>query len=351
MAEALIIGVGTDSDGWYKDVLAALDRAREQGVPVRAVTVDLFSHDWVRNAGSVDALIWNPWFMGPVSASFFKEKIYFLQNVAGLRIMPNWESVWHFESKVAQSYLLDSLDVPRPRTIVSFEREDAAAAVQELGLPVVAKKSFGSSGENVLLLRTQRQVDRYLQTEFAQQIWDERKAGSRSAVGAALSGLLSPWLHEKMRRKAVGAERHGYAYFQEFIDGNDSDVRIAVMGRRMAGCVRMNRKNDFRASGSGNFIRGDDLPLDAMRLCADTCSRIGADTLAFDVLYRDGEPLIVEMCYVEDISTSPAHWVEEPDGTLTRIMGEIWDQELWVKHMLDSLGLAGPDRSDAGVPL
>lgn len=339
MSDDVLMRIGTDYVGWYQEVVRAFERARSEGVRVRTALIDLHAHDWVRNARGADAIIWNPYFMGPVSASFFKEKVYFLQNVAGVRVMPNYESVWHFESKVAQSYLLDALDVPRPRTVVSFEHADAIASAKELGLPLVAKKAFGASSQNVKLLRTQAELDRYLEREFAQQIWDERKGKSGSALKAVASDPLSLWVREKARRRILGKERHGYVYLQEYIEGNDSDVRISVVGRRATGCRRMNRAGDFRASGSGQIIRGHDLPRDTIELCMKTRERIGADSLAFDVLYRDGAPLVIEMSYIQALSSSPAHWVKEPDGSLTRVEGEVWDQELWAKHMLDEFGL------------
>jgi glutathione synthase/RimK-type ligase-like ATP-grasp enzyme len=337
--DEVVIGVGTDSTGWYEEVVNALRRAREAGAPVRTELMDLHAHDWVGRARTTDAIIWNPQFMGPISASFLKEKIYFLQHVIGTRVMPNWESVWHFESKVAQSYLLAEYDVPRPRTVVSFEMEDAATAATSLGIPVVAKGSFGASSENVMLLRTQAELDHYLEREFAQQLWNESKSTAGSAFKAIASNPPSRWLGEKVRRRVMGAERLGYVYLQEFIPDNDSDIRISVAGRRATGCRRVNRAHDFRASGSGQIIRGHDLPLDAIALCMQTRERIGADSLAFDVLYRDGVPLIVEISYVQALSSSPAHWVKEADGTLTRIEGEIWDQEMWVKHVLEGFGL------------
>jgi len=335
----VVIGVGTDSACWYEEVVRAFERAREQGAAVRTVLVDLHAHDWVRNARGYDALVWNPQFMGPVSASLFKEKVYFLEKVVGMRIMPNYASAWHFESKVAQSYILSELDVPRPRTIVSFEYEDARETAKTLGLPVVAKRSYGASSENVSLLRTQAELDRYLQREFAQQLWDERKRDAGSPLRAAASAPLSPWLSEKVRRTLAGDERHDYVYLQEFIPGNDADLRINVIGRRVDGCWRKNRVNDWRASGSGQIVRAYELPEDAVALCMSTRERLGADSLAMDVLYRDGAPVIVEMSYTESVSSHPVHWVKEPDGSYTRVEGEVWDQELWAKHILDEFGL------------
>ena len=50
--------------------------------------------------------------------------------------------------------------------------------------------------------------------------------------------------------RVTGREK-GYIYFQEFIPGNEFDIRIIVVGDKAFAIKRMVRKNDFRASGSG----------------------------------------------------------------------------------------------------
>ena len=50
--------------------------------------------------------------------------------------------------------------------------------------------------------------------------------------------------------KTLGFDR-GYAYFQDFIPDNDSDIRVIIIGDKAFGIKRMTRNNDFRASGSG----------------------------------------------------------------------------------------------------
>jgi len=337
------IGVGRDRTGWHERVLEALDLRAAKGCPIRPVLVDIDAHDWLTSTLGLDALIWNPRVMGPVSASFFKEKVLFLEMYRGLRVMPSYRTMWHFESKVAQSYLLEQLEVPRPRTVVSFDYQDAVEAVKPLGLPVVAKKSHGASSKNVRLLKSQSELDHYLQREFAQQLWDERKSAEGSPRRAAASALLEPWFRQKVIDTMLDHERHGYVYFQEFVPDNDCDLRILVIGRRVQGSWRANRENDFRASGGGQTIWDRPIPEDAIRLCLETSRRIGADSLAFDLLLREGQRLIVEISYTMPPEVYAhglnGHWLEEQDGRLTWVEGYVWPQELWVIRLLEELGL------------
>ena len=336
------IGVGRDRRGWYKRVVESLESHVAAGSPIRVVVVDIDAHDWLAKTSGLDALIWNPYVMGPISSSFFKEKVLALEKYRSLRVMPSFATAWHFESKVAQSYLLELLEVPRPRTIVSFEYADAVEAAKSLGLPLVAKKSHGASSKNVRLLKSKSELERYLQREFAQQLWDDRKSEKGSPSKAAASALLEPWFRQKAIGTMLDHERQGYVYLQEFVPDNDSDLRIVVVGRWALAAWRANRENDFRASGGGKTIWDRPIPMEAVQLCLETSRRIGADSLAYDVLFKDGQPLIVEMSYnfpPDPPHDAPGHWREEDDGQLTWVDGHLWPQELWVIRLMEELGL------------
>lgn len=334
------IGVGRALNGWHHHALEALNARAADGAPIRVVTVDMDSHDWLAQTAGLDALIWNPGVMGPLAASLFKERVYFLEHYRQIRVMPSYRTIWHFESKVAQSYFFEQLDLPRPRTVASFDYHDALASARELGLPVVAKKSYGAGSRNVRLIESDGVLERYLQREFAQQLWDEHKSAVGLPKGAAW--LLAPWFREKIMGRLFARERHGCAYLQEFIAGNDCDLRLVVVGRRALGCWRANRKNDFRASGGGQNIWDRPVPEDAVRLCLETSRLMEADSLAFDLLFRDGEPLFVEISYgfpAEPAHDAEGHWLLESDGRLVRVGGRVWPQELWVTELMEELHL------------
>jgi hypothetical protein len=140
----LRIAVCRDTGGWDERFAEALESRIDQGADVVYAMVDIGAHDWIARLDPYDVVLWNPQFMGPFAASQFKEKVYFLERFRGKRVFPNYRSAWHFESKVAQSYLLDALDVPRPRTVVSFERADAAAAVAALERSTTYPEKLGS---------------------------------------------------------------------------------------------------------------------------------------------------------------------------------------------------------------
>lgn len=344
MSQVANIGVGRDSTGWYCRVLECLETRVARGARVRVVRVNPEAHDWVSQMAGLDALIWNPCYMGPVSASFFKEKVYFIERHLGVRVLPSFRDLWHFENKVSQCCMFDKLDVPRPRTIVSFEYHDAMSSAPALGLPVVAKEPYGAGSSNVVLLRSERQRERYLQRAFAQQLWHERKSQSSPAFTAA-SSALTPWFRAKVRQRVLGQERHGHVLLQEFVPGNDRDLRVNVYGRHALGFWRLNRTGDFRASGSGRFdFDQRPVPEAAIELCYRTASALEMNIVSFDVLFKDGEPIILEVSYgtpPEPPFKATQRWIRHLDGRLERYEGHVWPQDQWVELLFEQMRIEG----------
>src|SRR5690606_3879754 len=89
--------------------------------------------------------------------------------------------------------------------------------------------------------------------------WAKYRSGQGSFLDIIKSGVR---LFTSTRFSKMYGKEKGYVYFQDFISGNDSDFRIIVIRSQFAyGMRRMNRKNDFRASGSSDFVY-DNIPED-----------------------------------------------------------------------------------------
>ena len=142
----------------------------------------------------------------------------------------------------------------------------------DMAYPFVSKSARGSASKNVRLVATPAQA------EF------ERAA----AFGS--SGL-----------RAVNEVQHGYLIWQEFIPGNDHDVRVCVCGDNLFGLIRGNRDEVPFASGSGRLtvIQGmRDPSVRAAFLCAiGIASKIGTRWACFDFVFRDGIPYVLEISF------------------------------------------------------
>lgn len=96
-----------------------------------------------------------------------------------------------------------------------------------------------------------------------------------------------------------GSNEVGYAYFQDFIPNNDSDIRIVVIDGKAFGLKRFVREGDFRASGSGKFAFERELFDErCVSIAFQVCDRLTLQVGVFDFVFDEkNNPLIVEISY------------------------------------------------------
>lgn len=302
----------SDSGDWSPKFKEALEK---YGIPYGEVNMD--RNDWITGTEKFDVLIWKPRFMGPHSSQFFKEKVFFCQHILNKRIFPNYETVWHFDSKIAQKYMLEYMDLNTPETFVGFDFNECVNTAETCKLPVVWKSSNGAGSTRVKLIRSRRSLIRHIEGRF---LWP------------------------KIANKFLGAscDSFGYAYWQRFIEGNSSDLRINVFGNKYAtGFWRLNRDNDFRASGSGKIDYSKAIPHDIIEYCVNINRLNRFDSMAYDIIFDSGVFVIVEMSYgFVDKAVYGSHGYYEigQDGKISSFhKGNIWPQELWVKCLIEEV--------------
>jgi glutathione synthase/RimK-type ligase-like ATP-grasp enzyme len=331
------VAVGIDIERWHKRFVLALQAKLAQGYALEYELVNLERHDWIELVKPFDVVIWKPLYMGVRSASFFKEKVYIIENHLGKLMVPNFRSIWHFESKVAQSYVFSHYGIKSPRTAVSFDYQDARAQLADLGLPLVFKKSFGAASQNVRLISDRQVAHELVSTLFSQQLWDATKLHHKDVRLGILTSVFFKWFWAKVWQKLSGDERIGYAYFQEFIPENSADLRITVIGDRFAyGFWRNNRPNDFRASGSGRIDYQRSIPELPLRYCLGLNKRLGFDSMAYDILFIPDSFVITEMSfgYLDTAIYNASGHYELKGGNLDYVEGHVWPQDLWVEWAL-----------------
>jgi len=330
----LKVAVGRDRGGWHEKFIDSLERRMRELPFLRYSLVNMDRSDWLSQIGDATLVLWKPAYMGHEFAGYVKEKVYLLERFLGKTVLPNFSTVWHFESKIAQSYLFDLLDVGTPETFVSFDFTEATEIAGRSAFPVVRKKAAGAGSANVRAMSSSKELRNDLERTFSLSLWD-RSLDERSRLKRIAGGLRHRWFWDFAWRKLTRSQLFGVAYWQEFIPGNDSDLRITVIGDRFAtGFWRRNRPGDFRASGSGNIDYETPLPEEALRCCLEISRRLDFDSMAYDILFRDGTPVISEMSYgYSDVAVHrvSGYSILEPDGTLSFVSGNTWPQERCVE--------------------
>jgi len=226
----------------------------------------------------------------------------------GIIVFPNFKTNWHFDDKVAQKYLFEALELPLVETHVFYNKWDALEWANETDFPKVFKLRKGSGSKGVVLAKTKSDAIKLINRAFGVgfktiSTWfllNERirkfKLGNDTLFGI-LKAIIRLFISTEYIR--MSTREKGYVYFQKFIPANNFDIRVVIIGNRAFGIKRMNRKNDFRASGSGHIIYDkDQIDLECIKLAFYSNSKLNMQCAAFDFVYDEtGNPLIVEVSY------------------------------------------------------
>lgn len=138
-------------------------------------------------------------------------------------------------------------------------------------------------------------------------------------------------------KRMMGREK-GYAYFQDFIPGNDFDTRVTVIGNRAFGYTRNVRPGDFRASGSGDIVYDTGrINQKCVEMAFDVTRKVGSQSMAFDfVVGAEQQPFILEVSYTyipQLVHSCPGYW----DGRLTWYEGHVWPQDAILIDLLNDI--------------
>jgi glutathione synthase/RimK-type ligase-like ATP-grasp enzyme len=274
---------------------------------VETISLDAYGPDVVERVRECDGFMWRLAFEPPDTTAA-RRILWSIEQGLQLPVFPAFKSIWFFEDKIAQAYLLEALGFPHPRTSVFWREEDALGAIENMSFPVVAKLSAGVRSNSVVAIGSAAEATALVRKMFGigasdllpGRRWTKALLGRRAPAAGALVRGTMPHLEK------------GYVLFQEFVHGNDFDTKLILIGNRVLGIRRDNRPGDFRASGGGR-INWDPQNIDArsVAMCFQVADALGADTLAFDFLMRDGEPVISEMSFsaaLNAFAKCPGHW-------------------------------------------
>ncbi len=266
----------------------------------------------------------------------------------GISVFPNDSTCWHFDDKIAQKYLLESIGAPIPKTWVFFDKEAGNNWIKSASFPVVFKLHSGAGAQNVRLVRDKKEALELCSVAFGKGFKSQpgyfkdikHRINKPSSLIENIHKIgRAPKVFFNIRRLERDLPRcKGYIYFQEFMPDNQFDIRVTVIGDRAFGFIRYNRPGDFRASGSGR-IDYDKSKIDpqCIRIAFDTAKKAGAQSLAHDFLKgRDGQFVIGEISYgYQDtaVYNCPGHW----DSKMNWHEGHVWPQDAILEDLIQSL--------------
>lgn len=227
----------------------------------------------------------------------------------GIKTFPNFATRWHFDDKIAQKYLFECLSLPHAKSWVFYSKNDALEFASQINFPIVAKLKRGAGSVNVKLLNNLKECH-----DFIYLMFDKGGMPAISIQGnltgkiRIIKKLKNPilimkkvanYLKKFYNERKIAVTEKGYLYFQEFLSDNSFDTRIVVVGNIAFGIRRFNRRNDFRASGSGKIdYNAKEIDKEIVKMAFDSAKKMKAQCVAFDFVYdKNKNPRIIEVCF------------------------------------------------------
>ena len=276
--------------------------------------VDAYANDIIEQVADCDAFMWHFHHCIHKDNLLAKQLIYVIEKQMGKITYPDYNTCWQFDDKISQKYLLTAIGAPFVPTYIFYTRNEAVEWIKSTSFPKVFKLKIGASASNVQLIKSYKQAKRTINKAFGRGIKTFRylrrikeqlltyKQGLVSIRN--LLGLIKMWLLHICPNEFFRFHPNeiGYAYFQDFIPNNEFDIRVFIVNNKAIALKRINRKNDFRASGSGILIYDkDQIDENCIKMAFETNQKLQMQSVAFDFLHdNNGKPIITEICYCRD---------------------------------------------------
>lgn len=273
-----------------------------------AKEVDLYAESALSDLKDASALLWRC--TGPTFAAAAKKIIPAIEYGLSIPTLPSSRMAWITRDKISQSLLLQAAEIPTPRNWVFFNARDGYEFLENAQFPLVAKLAGGHGSSDVALIENAKNGRSYVKEMFNYGVTSLPQAlATQPAKSAIRTKRAAMFLLGKENPRS---REGGYAYFQEFLPGNEGDTRITIIGNYATAFRRRNRPGDFRASGSG-LIDWDQTKIDlsAVRLAHKVSTLLKCPFIAVDILFKEKTPVVCELnfAYVTwPVAKCPGYW-------------------------------------------
>lgn len=304
--------------------------------------VDCYSNNIINDLRDCFALMWHHSHINAKDLIIAKQILFGLEHT-GFRVFPDFKSNWHFDDKIGQKYLLELVNAPMVPSYVFYSKRDATKWIEETSFPKVFKLRGGAGSSNVKLVHNKFQAKKLVRKAFGRGFsnydttaklkeryrkWKLGMVGFYDVV-KGIFRLFAPLPFAKV----VGKEL-GYVYFQDFIPNNNSDTRIIVIAKKAFALKRYVRKNDFRASGSGEIGYAKELFDErCVQISFELSQKLQLQVGVYDFIFdKNNNPIVVEFSYgytKEAYYECPGYW----DNDLIWHQGK-FNHEGWMVDLL-----------------
>jgi hypothetical protein len=304
--------------------------------------VNCYDSDIIAQLEDCYALMWH-WHFGDYRAQNFARQLIASVHNKGLKVFPDYNTCWHYDDKVGQKYLLESIGAPIIPTYVFYDKRNALEWTKITSYPKVFKLRGGAGSSNVKLVKSKAAAVSYIKrafrggfrssgklSNFRQRIWRVRRDRDIHSLIHLLKGIVRIIIPGN--NPGLLPVQKGYVYFQDYIPDMNYDIRVVIIHDKAFAMKRWNRKNDFRASGSGiKSYKPQDIDTRFIEAAFNLNKRLNAQSIAFDFALENDEIKVIEISYAFVTRIFPGYW----DTDLQWNAGEINIAHLIIDNLLN----------------
>lgn len=290
---------GSYSDRW-------IEYCKEKAIDYKIV--NCYDNNIISQLKDCDALMWHHDQNDYRDLLFAKQLLFSLQQ-SGKVVFPDFYTGWHFDDKVGQKYLFESLGLRSSPTYVFYNRKDAIRWANDAVYPKVFKLRGGAHGEHVRMVRSKKYAIRLINKAFGRGFSQINSWGNfkdrikffrkgKENLWDLTRGFLRLFIPKELERKR-SAEK-SYVYFQDFIPNEGFDYRIEICGDYCIAMIRKTRENDFRASGGhDDHFDKENITRDVITFAFDVSDKMKSQACALDIVRHKetGELYLLENSY------------------------------------------------------
>ena len=264
----------------------------------------------------------------------YTDDVLYALSLKGAILVPEMQFVKAHHNKVFMEMLRDIVDIPEMKSIQSqhfgaLEEFEKTFDHQKDNQNWVLKSAAGASSLGVRLSHNKKELYKYAKE---------------------LSASHTSW---KLRLKELGRrlKYNGYQMtseyrnkfvIQNFIEGLDNDWKVVVFKDKYYVVQRPNRKNDFRASGSGKskyfFGAKAQIPDGMFDFAKSIYEGFNVPMISLDIAFKNGQFHLIEMQFVS-FGNSCHYYSKE----YFHKNGEVWEaipntqtiEEIYVDSIVD----------------
>ncbi|TGC10611.1 ATP-grasp domain-containing protein [Methanolobus halotolerans] len=179
----------------------------------------------------------------------------------GIMLIPGIEHFIAHENKSFQTIFLNNRNFNCVNSRVISNYEEGIRYLNEKKLPLVVKTSDGWGSKGVKLIKSRIKFKLFL--------------------------------FQNLKERYHGTKGLGKIVVQEYIQNLEGDWKILIFGNKIAGLYRLNRKNDFRASGSGKF-QFKEVPENILNFASEVKEELKVPCCSLDVFETKEGPVLGE---------------------------------------------------------